>query len=104
MLYHNFAVKPLNRNAYENPYIGRKSIEKQIETKTALLERLSLEISVDSAKVDSINPAISDEWFLSENYISSSIVDMFMNYESKKSTISKLDEIQQLLTSLICSG
>ncbi len=100
MLYHNFAVKPLNRNAYDNPYIGRKSIEKQIETKTALLERLDSEISENSNKVDSVTPVISDEWFLTENYISSSIVDVFSNYESKKSTISKLDEIQKTLDSL----
>ncbi len=100
MLYHNFAVKPLNRNAYDNPYIGRKSIEKQIETKTVLLEQLSSEISENSAKADSVNPVISDEWFLTENYISSLIVDMFSNYESKKITISKLDEIQKTLDSL----
>lgn len=100
MLYHNFAVKPLNRNAYDNPYIGRKSIEKQIETKTVLLEQLSSEISENSAKADSVNPVISDEWFLTENYISSSIVDMFSNYESKKITISKIGEIQKTLDSL----
>lgn len=100
MLYHNFAVKPLNRNAYDNPYIGRKSIEKQIETKTVLLERLGSEISENSIKLGSVNPVISDEWFLTENYISSSIVDVFSNYESKKITISKLDEIQQTLDKL----
>lgn len=100
MLYHNFAVKPLNRNAYDNPYIGRKSIEKQIETKTILLERLRSEILENSAKANSVNPVISDEWFLTENYISSSVVNMFSNYESKKITISKLDEIRKTLDSL----
>ncbi len=100
MLYHNFAVKPLNRNAYDNPYIGRKSIEKQIETKTTLLEKLDVQIADNSVKVHSVNPVISDEWFLTENYISSSIVDIFSNYKSKQSTISKLDEIQQTLNKL----
>lgn len=100
MLYHNFAVKPLSPDAYTNPYIGRKSIEKQIETKTALLERLESEISENSIKADPVNPIISDEWFLTENYISSSIADAFSNYENKKITISKLDEIRKTLDSL----
>ncbi len=100
MLYHGFAVKSLNRNAYDNPYIGRKSIEKQIETKTVLLEKLISEISENSVKAGSVNPVISDEWFLTENYISSSVADVFSNYESKKSTISELDEIRKTLDSL----
>lgn len=100
MLYHNFAAKPLNRDAYNNPYIGRKSLKKQIETKTAMLEKLNTQISEDSVKVYSFSPLISDEWFLTENYISTSIVDAFSNYDSKKNTISKLDEIQRILDKL----
>lgn len=100
MLYHSFAVKPLNRNAYDIPYIGRKSIEKQIEIKTSCLKQISSEISENRIKADSINPVISDEWFLTENFISSSIADVFSNYESKKSTISELNKIQKTLDSL----
>lgn len=100
MLYQNFAVKPLNRNAYDIPYIGRKSIKKQIEVKTVFFERLSAEAAENIVKINALSPFISDEWFLTENYISSTIIDAFSNYESKKSTILKLEEIQKTLNSL----
>lgn len=100
MLYHNFAVKPLNRNAYDNPYIGRKSIEKQIETKTANLEKLNIEISELSAKVASVNPVISGEWFLTENYIYSAISVVFLDYDNKMNTINELEKIHRTLDKL----
>lgn len=100
MLYHNFAVKPINKDAYTNPYIGRKSIEKQIEMKTTLLERLNNEISENNNKVCSVNPIISDEWFLTENYISSTVVGAFSDYENKNITNCSLQEIQQTLDNL----
>lgn len=100
MLYHNCAVKPLNRMAYENPYIGRKSIEKQIQTKTAAYEKLNTEISEIRIKAAAVNPVISDEWFLTENYISSAITNVFSDFQSKKDTALKLDEIHRTLDKL----
>ena len=100
MLYHNFAVKPLNQNAYDNPYIGRKSIAKQIETKTAFIEKLNVEISENNNKLYSLSPIISDEWFLAENYISSTVSNMFLDYENKNLANAKLDAIQQTYDNL----
>lgn len=97
MLYHNFAVKPLNQEAYNNPYIGRNSIEKQIETKTRELQDISVIIEKSSQKANDIYLFVSDEWFLAENYISTTVVSVFGDYESKKQYRQRLDEIQQTL-------
>jgi uncharacterized protein YPO0396 len=97
MLYSNFSVKPLNQDAYNNPYIGRNSIQKQIETKTKLLNEITKSIDEISTQADALNPFVSDEWFLAENYISSAVTTAFSNYENKKQSVQKLDEIQKTL-------
>lgn len=97
MLYNNFSVKPLNQDAYNNPYIGRNSIEKQIETKTKLLKETNTIIDEISKRANALNPFVSDEWFLAENYISSAVVTAFNSYENKKQSAQKLDEIQKTL-------
>ena len=97
MLYHNFAVKPLNQEAYNNPYIGRNSIEKQIETKTHQLQDISLLFEKSSQKANNIYPFVYDEWFLAKNYILTTVASVFGYYESKKQYRQKLDEIIQTL-------
>lgn len=97
MLYHNFSVKSLNQEAYNNPYIGRNSIEKQIETKTRELKDISALIQKISLQANDVNPFVSDEWFLAQNYISTTVSAAFNDCENKKQYRQKLDEIMQTL-------
>lgn len=93
MLYSNFSVKALNQSAYLTPYIGRKSIQKQIDLKTQELETIqSIMVSVET-KISNISSFTENEWFLSENYISSTVEDIFAVNSKLPIKRSELDEI-----------
>lgn len=77
MLYQNFAVKPLNPAAYETPLIGRDAVQKQIVQKTMLLESLKTEIAELQKKHAAFQPYFQSEWFLTENYIASTVSHVF---------------------------
>ena len=100
MLYSNFSVKPLNAEAYKNPYIGRNSIEKLIENKTKLLSDVTKEINEKSQKRDLISPVISTEWLLNEGYINSAVKSAFETYQYKNETKQKLEEVMQTLAKI----
>ena len=97
MLYHNYAVKPLNPKAYEFPYIGRYSIEIQITKFRQHLEEENAELMHKSEIYSAVAPIVTGEWFLAENYISSAVVSAFNNYENRSECKEKLLEIQQTL-------
>lgn len=97
MLYNNFSVKPLNADAYKNPYIGRNSIEKLIENKTKLLNDITKEVNVKSRKCSLIAPVISTEWLLNEGYINSTVKSAFETYQYKNETKQKLEEVMHTL-------
>lgn len=97
MLYHNYAVKPLNPRAYEFPYIGRNSIEIQLTECKQQLEEINADIEKKSEINSVVVPVVSGEWFLAENYISLAVVSAFKNYENRSECKEKLVEIQQTL-------
>lgn len=97
MLYHNYAVKPLNPKAYEFPYIGRNSIEIQIAKTKQQLEEKNVELMHKSEINSAVVPIVSGEWFLTENYISLAVASAFKNYENRNECKEKLFEIQQTL-------
>lgn len=97
MLYNNFSVKPLNADAYKNPYIGRNSIEKLIENKTELLNDVTKKLNEKSQKRGIIYPVISTEWLLNEGYINSTVRSAFETYQYKNEAKQKLEEVIQTL-------
>lgn len=100
MLYHNFAVKPLNSNAYDNPYIGRNSIEKQIRAKERTLNEINVAISEKKSERGKIEPVFLEEWFLTESYISSAVPAAFSDYADKNKSILKLKEVEDKLSKI----
>ncbi|WP_295211327.1 SbcC/MukB-like Walker B domain-containing protein [Ruminococcus sp.] len=76
MTYSGFSVGSLNKQAYQNPYIGRGSIEKQIELKERELEEVKSDILLISGAVNALAP-INGEWFLTSDYISSAAKSAF---------------------------
>lgn len=97
MLYNNFSVKSLNQDAYNNPYIGRNSVEKQIENKTNLLGEITKELNEKKQKHNLIDPAVSKEWSLNEEYINSTVKSAFDTYQYKNEAKQKLEEVMQTL-------
>lgn len=97
MKYQNYSVKPLNPNAYESPYIGRNSIEVQITKSRQQLEEINSAVKEISEKSAAVIPVVSDEWFLAENYIASTVVSAFGRYNDRKEIKKYLLEIQQTL-------
>lgn len=97
MLYNNFSVKSLNQEAYNNPYIGRNSVEKQIENKTNLLGEITKELNEKKQKHNLIDPAVSKEWSLNEEYINSTVKSAFDTYQYKNEAKQKLEEVMQTL-------
>lgn len=100
MLYHNYAVKSLNPKVYTCPYIGRNSIEVQIKKLTQRLEDIYSVIKEKSEKDNLIVPVLKNEWFLAENYISSTVVTAFNEFQKRNEYREKLTEIQQILDSI----
>lgn len=97
MLYNNFSVKSLNQEAYNNPYIGRNSVEKQIENKTKLLGEITKELNEKTKKHDVIDLAVSKEWSLNEEYINSTVKSAFETYQYKNEAKQNLEKIIQTL-------
>ena len=94
MLYSGFAVKAMDQNAYLPPYIGQDAIQRQIISKTAELQDAEKAAKAANAKISEIRPIIENEWFLTEDYIASTVTDVFHQHE-------KLPDIQQQLDDII---
>lgn len=100
MLYHNYSVRPLNHEAYERPFIGRNSIAVQIARNEDKLNEIKNLLNEKNSKHSAIAPVVTDEWFLAENYISSTVADAFNRQEIIKKCNEKLFEIQQTLENI----
>lgn len=97
MLYRGYAVRSLNRDAYEEPYIGRESIEKQIKDKTERREEVRKSVNMLNEKADAVRPAVRDEWFLTESYLSTTVAAAFSDCEKKTEAGDELSEIAKKL-------
>lgn len=76
MTYSGFSVGSLNKQVYQNPYIGRDSIEKQLKLKQNELEKVKKDILFISETVNALAP-INGEWFLTGDYIHSVVKKAF---------------------------
>lgn len=94
MLYSGFAVKAMDQNAYLTPYIGQDAIQRQIISKAAELQDAEKAAKAADAKISEIRPIIENEWFLTEDYIASTVTDVFHQHK-------KLPDIQQQLDDII---
>lgn len=97
MLYHNYAVKPLNPKAYECPYIGKDSIKIQLVKIKKGLEEINADLEDKNNMKSVFKEVIQGEWFLTQNYISSAVVSTFNNYKTRNEYKGKLSEIQQTI-------
>ena len=93
MLYNNFAVSAINAEIYNNPYIGVNAIKKQLENKRNELSETNTELTKKSSIKKVLGTVVNSEWFLTEDYISSTVSNIFTDYENKLSLINRLDEI-----------
>ncbi len=93
MLYHGFAVRSLNSDAYEEPYIGMNSIEKQIKYK--IKRKTDKQVVIDEliSKAEKLKPAVTDEWFLTESYLSMTVSSALANHSQKIEAEKRLTEI-----------
>ncbi len=89
MTYSGFSVGSLNKKAYQNPYIGRDSIEKQIALKQNELNAVNEDILLLDGALCALTP-INGEWFLTSDYISSAAADIFK-------TSAELEEYRKIL-------
>lgn len=100
MTYSGFSVGSLDKQVYHNPYIGMDSIEKQIAIKKNELETINKEIcSLDNA-LQALTP-INDEWFLTSDYISSTVASIFRisanRIEYKQKLTEKLETFNNII-------
>lgn len=76
MTYSGFSVGSLKKEAYQNPYIGMDSIEKQITLKQNELETVNKDIRLLDGALSALTP-INGEWFLTRDYICSAVAGIF---------------------------
>ena len=100
MIYSGFSVGSLNKNAYSSPYIGRDSLEKQIAIKRRDLEAIIAKIADLSSIETALKPIIEQNWFLSDEYISSTVNDIFALNGRRANDRIELDKLRQLYESL----
>lgn len=100
MIYSGFSVGSLNKNAYSSPYIGRDSLEKQIAIKRRDLEAIIAKIADLSSIETALKPIIEQNWFLSDEYISSTVKDIFDINERRANDRTELDKLHRLYESL----
>ncbi len=100
MIYSGFSVGSLNKNAYSSPYIGRDSLEKQIAIKRRDLEAIIAKIADLSSIETALKPIIEQNWFLSDEYISSTVKDIFDINERRANDRTELDKLHRLYKSL----
>lgn len=100
MIYSGFSVGSLNKNVYSSPYIGRDSLEKQIAIKRRDLEAIIAKIADLSSIETALKPIIEQNWFLSDEYISSTVKDIFDINERRANDRTELDKLHRLYESL----
>lgn len=97
MLYKNYAVSAINKDIYSVPYIGRNSIEKQIEVATKQLSEITAMLNEKSKTVKAVEAVVHDEWFITEDYVASTVTYAFDNYNSRIIAMQRLAETKELL-------
>ncbi len=105
MLYRNYAVKPINPFHYQNPYIGRRSIEDQLNNKKKELELAEAELTEIGSHLRNARafcvPANSDDgWFVNNSFIDNFVVPAFQAYSSLPALIEKLNGINDKLSKI----
>ena len=112
MLYRSYAVKPINPFHYQNPYIGRRSIEEQLKQKKAELSVAQEELIDIDLHLRNTDAFCKPEWFISQSFIDnvaepafeadSSLPDLTkklsrINADLSKIDTKKLDEIEKAI-------
>lgn len=97
MLYKNYAVSAINKDIYSVPYIGRNSIEKQIEAATKQLSEITAMLNEKSKTVKAVEAVVHNEWFITEDYVASTVTSAFDNYKTRNIAMQKLAETKELL-------
>ena len=100
MIYSGYSVGSLNKNAYSSPYIGRDSLEKQLELKKDELEAINNRISRLSSLATALKPFMEQDWFLSEDYVASTVTDIFDLNDKRADDRTELEKIRKLYASL----
>ena len=93
MLYSGFSVKAMDQNAYLTPYIGQDAIQKQILSKTEQLKAAQAEAAAAKTRISGMSPLIEKEWFLTEDYIASTVTDIFGQHHNLPELKGQLGEI-----------
>ena len=64
MLYKGYAVSAINKDIYSKPYIGRDSLEKQIEAATKQLSEIIAMLDEKRKTVNAVGAVVHNEWFI----------------------------------------
>lgn len=112
MLYRSYAVKPINPFHYQNPYIGRRSIEEQLKQKKAELLIAQKELIDIGSHLRNADAFCGSEWFISQTFIDNVAEPAFeansllpdltkklseINDDLSKIDTTKLDEIEKAI-------
>ncbi len=100
MLYRSYAVKPINPFHYQNPYIGRRSIEEQLNNKKKELELAKAELTEIGSHLRNAKAFCDAEWFVNNIFIDNVAAPAFQAYSSLPALVGKLDEINDKLSKI----
>lgn len=100
MLYRNYGVKPINPFHYQNPYIGRRSIEEQLKKKTAELEIIETELIITDSHLKNAKAFCDAYWFINQTFIDNVAAPAFEAYLSIHALTEKLNEISDKLSKI----
>ncbi len=100
MLYRSYAVKPINPFHYQNPYIGRRSIEEQLNNKKKELELAKAELTEIGSHLRNAKAFCDAEWFVNNVFIDNVVAPAFQAYSSLPALVEKLDEINDKLSKI----
>ncbi len=100
MLYRSYAVRPINPFHYQYPYIGRRSIEEQLNNKKRELELAEAELIEIGAHLRNAKAFCDAEWFVNNVFIDNVVAPAFEAYSSLPALVGKLDEINDRLSKI----
>lgn len=100
MLYRSYAVRPINPFHYQNPYIGRRSIEEQLNNKKEELELAEAELTEIGSHLRNVKTFCDAEWFVNNTFIDSVAAPAFEAYLLLPALVEKLDEINDNLSKI----
>ncbi len=100
MLYRSYAVKPINPFHYQNPYIGRRSIEEQLNNKKKELELAEAELTEIGSHLRNTRAFCDAEWFVNNVFIDNVAAPAFEAYSSLPTLIGKFSVINEKLSKI----